>query len=922
METHNQYDISSTNQKKRSVSSSSECEKHHVSKANFIFQDNQQVTIPISIFQSYPESITSLSYENLDNYLEHEDAYYIDSPSLSINTLILYMQNKITLDSLCIHDVIQLYKTLNHFFGNETKYESAIHHFLMDSLTVFLQNNNSQLSFDYFYNNDDNKKIIIHSPLNDQRNKEFLRFSELFDLLNIKTVILQYHFSEDIPYEYIYPSNLHELFPQLQTFIIKPSYEKKKDILIKKSNPHYNTIYKEYLRMYYKHYYPESYKESVRYSHEEEDLYLLNRSTICIYEIDNNGNKINDDEDNIERDDIEVCIDELIESEEDSEKSDLCIHFIDKQEDGYNDEYNSDDDDDCYSNNYEEEEEYDEDEDEIEYNDNDLKNEDYCIFEFSYIDSDKDVIPVKVQTDIPPLLKAFKEGLLDKIPNINILDFICSGSYPEYIQLFKDIISTHIFPNVTTITLNDSPNIDNDLLLQLNILSLFTRDHFPCLYIYDLCELIQNNYSKYISISESILPNIMLQLSNEILFSNVVLKDDHYYFDDVILNTIIEASKQHHFNIYCSLIAHKFNNLYKQLYDSGVFISDSIVLHYIKETTNNYIPPELKFNIFKSILFSIDYSHNNNIHIYDDVIKIEASEFCSPSYLDDYISILSSLQYNTIKNITIKETGSCCFYESKEEVIKQNTDMMYKLLSLFSTSVQSITIGLNTDMCISSILNKCIHLDLWENIQKLSLNIENNDSSLSIFQSIYNYLESNRLKKLQEININFNDIEISFELVSLFELISSIQKNKMISLPALNKFTITFIMNHINPSIKVINNILDSFPSFSYSINKPIISIIMCFTLSTKNKYEHIYNNYIINELKQDYTSTIRYLEIYVKNIDFLNTILDIVTSKKSFLYLKQISIHFYHTIDSSIIQQSLHTIQEIKKYNIIIGRY
>ncbi|KAK8794763.1 hypothetical protein WA158_001744 [Blastocystis sp. Blastoise] len=133
---------------------------------------------------------------------------------------------------------------------------------------------------------------------------------------------------------------------------------------------------------------------------------------------------------------------------------------------------------------------------------------------------------VKIQFDIPPLLITIRDGLVDTIIIFNIFNFIQPGLYPEYIQLFKDIITTHVFPNATTLKIT---YYSYDLYIPLlqDILQLITKNHFPKLHIYDISNIIRNeihiykeNY-KFILFSESIIPLMDTIVYDKDIFADI-----------------------------------------------------------------------------------------------------------------------------------------------------------------------------------------------------------------------------------------------------------------------------------------------------------------------------------------------------------------------------------------------------------------
>ncbi|KAK8809769.1 hypothetical protein WA158_000712 [Blastocystis sp. Blastoise] len=135
----------------------------------------------------------SLVSMNTNDFIEEEKSYCIDLLSLSIHKMIPFMENAEFLDVLSSKDLISIYSDIHYFFGDES-YEDKIkiYTFLWDSLNNFIVNN----------------KYLI----TEERNELFCQYSPLFDFFSITIVTLKFDFSEDIPYEYIYHSNLHELF--------------------------------------------------------------------------------------------------------------------------------------------------------------------------------------------------------------------------------------------------------------------------------------------------------------------------------------------------------------------------------------------------------------------------------------------------------------------------------------------------------------------------------------------------------------------------------------------------------------------------------------------------------------------------------------------------------------------------------------
>ncbi|KAK8795562.1 hypothetical protein WA158_000219 [Blastocystis sp. Blastoise] len=95
-------------------------------------------------------------------------------------------------------------------------------------------------------------QLIIHDILTEERNQLFCQYSPLFDFFNITIVTLKFDFSEVISYEYIYPSNLHELFPKLQEYTIHFDYYLELEYFhLPYSDLHYKRLYSIYKQNYY-----------------------------------------------------------------------------------------------------------------------------------------------------------------------------------------------------------------------------------------------------------------------------------------------------------------------------------------------------------------------------------------------------------------------------------------------------------------------------------------------------------------------------------------------------------------------------------------------------------------------------------------------------------------------------------------------
>ncbi|KAK8809793.1 hypothetical protein WA158_000736 [Blastocystis sp. Blastoise] len=536
-------------QTKRCIIDDSQRSKVDEDSACFIFQDDSRFRVPLVILNKYPKSLLSLVFQNSENYIKDEDAYYIDSPPLSICQLVKFMRNKITLDSMSINEVCDMQDTIEHFFGDEvTDSILKIEDFCYESFKNLLKEQNCELTREFEFGYTHDYELVIHSLFTEEKVDRFLEYSKLFNRYNIAKVSLKFDFSEDIPYEYIYPSNLHEIFPKLKSYRLFPSYYPiQKEIQITSSNIHYSVLYKQYKRLYYiRNDYDKLKKYQEKYPEIEEDP--IYDHYIHLYPIQNKNANSQDEKINTDRDILYDNNNNEYIFIEPEVKPDLYIESLSTYSKEYNDK-------------------------QIELENKGIKNNnEKCdeLFSFSYLDRNNvfDIehpiisfiinlfkyysftdTQYKLQINIPPFLNELNNGLLDTMQIINILNFIHPQSYPDYIQLFKDIITTHVFPNLTTILFNFDSVTSDDIILMNNILLLIRREHFPKLSIYDL---YTNSCDMCTQIVRNMI-NLLFPVSFLDLIDIIIINEKRSifisYINEDIVNNLLSSNKNHNIHI-------------------------------------------------------------------------------------------------------------------------------------------------------------------------------------------------------------------------------------------------------------------------------------------------------------------------------------------------------------------------------------
>ncbi|KAK8812254.1 hypothetical protein WA158_007488 [Blastocystis sp. Blastoise] len=574
-------------QSSTSVDTSSSTSTASIESVDFLFQDNVTTTMLLSSLEKYPSEVLSLIQSNEDNYVKDKKAYYVDFPSLSINKLIPFLEGKKSLDSIPLKDICRMYQAGKYFFGNEIRSQLAkIEDFLSEALTLFIEQNNCKLNIE-----------------------------SLYDYTIKRELIIQVDFSDDIPYEYIYPSNLHELFPKLEIFEMNASYyPQNKEIQITRNDPNYRELYKEYKRLYYEYNYPEAYNryKSLHPDIEKDKLY---KYQIDIHSKKDKDRSISDNKEStiINHEIIPIDIDEELLNEKEDSKPDLyiqaptsyshlCIHYayIERDESHPILKYHNNP---CYEIlNY-------------------ILNIPICT-QLRSIDIYSD-LSYKLQLTISPLLQALKQGIFDAIQIFNISDYIHPESYSAYKQLFIEILETHVFTNVTTLKIENSRMSESYIVMLTKILPLIKRDNFPNLHVYDLCDFTISTYPTTIfNMIHCLLPVSLLKLMDTILID---IKKMNYPFDftEKTIENVETANKIHPITINFDEITMKqspsFFNEYIAFLSSGTYKNAiSLVIKgkpYFNIDSVSYISTPVNVNMNNNNMWNGRNNYNNGYNV-------------------------------------------------------------------------------------------------------------------------------------------------------------------------------------------------------------------------------------------------------------------------------------------------------------------
>ncbi|KAK8809942.1 hypothetical protein WA158_000885 [Blastocystis sp. Blastoise] len=224
----------------------------------FTFQDETQLWISREFIEKYPQLPFHDIIQHSDKY--EDGSYYIDMASSPIDRVVSFLNEEIAdISSLNLRNSYDIYKTLHEYsitLDNEIQSDLFFH--VKDLFIDYLKENNYRIN-DCYNQHDQlhmsmelfsskSKEIVIEGLFTPQRKDELLYYSILIKMMNISEVFVFYDYSSDIPLEYVCPSSIKDIFPSLRELKISVStYYKESEQLL---NPNSDEYIMKYIRLF------------------------------------------------------------------------------------------------------------------------------------------------------------------------------------------------------------------------------------------------------------------------------------------------------------------------------------------------------------------------------------------------------------------------------------------------------------------------------------------------------------------------------------------------------------------------------------------------------------------------------------------------------------------------------------------------
>ncbi|KAK8809879.1 hypothetical protein WA158_000822 [Blastocystis sp. Blastoise] len=843
----------------------------------FIFQDEVHVDVPLAIIKKYPKCLLSVIYENPNNYLNDENSYYIDCPCLSINTLLQFIAKEIFLESMTINDIINMYKTIQFYFTDKhPDFEGKVFSYLVNQFYMVLKQTGCEI--------------------------------ERIDFNNFFYLRMKNQFSEDIPYEYIYPSNLQELFPKLQCYYISFDYYPELECFrVPPSDFHYNELYSIYKQNYYNKGKLLLFNTYLKRLTENKLLKLAKKQLVVYTKIDfwkQLKNRYQKVDEHLYKG---TLLQEYDNAEDNEYKPDLYVECYSNYSRKYN-KHNKKQLNDKYSYS-------------ISFsfqNEQEFPNELIGLLTFSknyYVDKIASYIcnipkckqlniihclmPHKKEEEnkcisdslsIPALLSTLNNGIFDNLETMNISTFIENVSYEEYKDLFVTIIYSHTFPNLTTLSIFYNMEDSTQYIFYKSLFLSFSRDHYPHLHILNISSYYANNDSESLVAS---MKDIYILFDSSLfeLIDTIILDDIFQYYiikySKEFVDVLINAYKKHPFTLkLTSLNLNKYSIYCQQLLESNILLCEELELNTasISDFGSKEVLPDLSNTHFNKIDFIIDSYFSKkieqqfldriktiNCHNLEEIhIIFKIHDSINENYNNifqmiksiDFISLFSCLNYNTVTRLSIDTSSARESFSLNDDnnQLANNEDVIsfQQCLTLFSSNIKFLRMKYSSLCDMIYVLQNFIELPLWENIEKLSICFSLIDS----IQPILSYIEF-------------------------------IQNNASLSFPKLDSFYINFLFSRDYSNHELDEyNIFKSFPSFSFYLHIPITEIYMHSQLVESRETSYEYCQYIYNQLQMEYTKTVSTLHIIMQNNDYFDEIINLIVNGK-FPFLKGLEVLF-----------------------------
>ncbi|KAK8809678.1 hypothetical protein WA158_000621 [Blastocystis sp. Blastoise] len=686
----------------------------------FTFQDETQLWIPREFIEKYQQFPFYDIIEHSDKY--EDGSYYIDMPSFSMDKVIHFlMDDNTNIDSLNLQDGFDIYKIILDYsvtIDKEIQSDLLLH--IKECFYNYMKKNKYFLSKEYgIYNqlkiyqelfSSDRTLISINGLFTPQRKEEFLHYSLLINMMNITTIEIIYDYSSNIPLEYICPSCIQDIFPSLKEIKITVTthYKETNQLL----NPNSDEYIMEYAHLLYNDEHRISKHKKYEY-YTESEMNEYNK----ISSLDPNKLYYSHD-----------LIDSYNEKRRKNQLPKLYKYIINEA---------------IYTN----------DNSKVEMNETE---DEYTLDDEVRIKYDGIINKVSTEHDlydkIDPMffMKLFEEGVFD---SLTILSVKCIKETTKQIDdnMFMNVMTTHVFPNVTEFIYDDK---DNGKLFELSSL---TKECFPKLHIinYDI-EIDTNNY-------QSLFPVNIISMIDTIRTNGVSpFKNEEIAID------IYELAYTHSIHIDMFSI-NRFDYIYNFPHLKELLEKDLISIHRL--ITNSCDSDNIaKLDYLKDSKQSIDeliFVFENNE--YNDDMRNSLERFFKSNLLQhlnyfyfnfygiiriDRLMWISTLfnenKFNSIHELTIylepfKEDLSLEYFTILE-------NLMEKLIS--KASVVTLQCNYLDISCYMSFINRLISKGCFLNTTQLNLDI--NDIPSDNFCKLYT---ADNFPQLKSIKIYKNNRE-------------------------------------------------------------------------------------------------------------------------------------------------------------------